>query len=154
MENETKLKKDFLYRYRNRMSRIRVLEVKKHITNMKMENVTAINYGEERVTGSGNKNSMEFLLDRKMHYERQISEEIKRGIEERREIIRAIDNVDDPLLNRILEAFFVDLMDVKDICKEIDRTERHYYRLYRKAICSIPVDAILINKGKMSVGCQ
>ena len=154
MENETKLKKDFLYRYKNRVRRINLLETKLYITKNKMENVTSINYGEERVSGSGNKNSMEYLLDRKMHYERQLREEVRRCVEERREISKAIDTVDDPFLNRILEAFFIDLMDVEDICKEIDRTERHYYRLYRKAIRAIPIDAILINKSKMSVECQ
>jgi hypothetical protein len=82
----------------------------------------------------GNFITTEDLLADKLDLEKRIEKLNKKGECIKCEIINEIDNVDDPRYCEILEAYFIDCMDMEDIADIMGYGVRHTYKLYSSAI--------------------
>ena len=69
--------------------------------------------------------------------EKRIDKLVSKGERIKCEIINEIDNIDDPRYCEILEAYFIDCMDMEDIADNMGYGLRHTYKLYSDAITQL-----------------
>lgn len=90
------------------------------------------------------------LIDLKNQYEVKYDEALKKM----QEVEALIISVDDPLLMSFLELRYIDGMTMEETAEELDMSDRHIYRLQKKALkaaceklgLSDPVDAEFVQK--------
>jgi len=132
-----KHKKRFLRRYQNNLKCIARLEAKlvildERITSIKSTNLSGMPRGGVPVT-------LDDLLADKDDLERRIKKLKTKSRDLKRSVYEAIDSIEDPRYCEVLEAHFIDGLDIEDIAEEMGYTERHVYALYKDAISCVTV---------------
>lgn len=125
-------KKRWLYRYRNTQKKIIRLQSKldtlnNRITSAKTTNISGLPRGGVPVT-------IDDLISDKQILEERIEKLEKNKRIYRREILEAIDDLEDCKHAEILEAWFIDGYNAEEISKEIGYCSRHVFRLYDEAL--------------------
>lgn len=136
---DEKSKKRFLRRYQCNLSCISRLEKKlvlldERITTIKSPNYSGMPRGGVAVT-------VEDLIADKDDIERRIEKLRVKGQELKRLLYEAIDTLEDPRHGEVLEAHFIEGLNIEDIADEMGYSERHVYTLYKDAIrkFSVPI---------------
>lgn len=127
-----KHKKRFLRRYQNNLACISRLEAKlvildERLTSIKSTNLSGMPRGGVPIT-------LDDLLADKDDLERRIKKLRAKNRDLRQSVYEAIDTIEDPRYCEVLEAHFVEGLDIKDIADQMGYTERHVYTLYAEAI--------------------
>lgn len=133
------LKKRYLNRYRKNLSLVERLidkrdNLERRITSLKSPVISDMPRGGTPVR-------TEDLIAEKAEIEDRIERLTDKGLEYKREILSAIDELDDSRYAEILESYYVRIKDIGDIAEDTGYTVRHVYRLYRDAITSINIDS-------------
>ena len=129
-----KHKKRFLRRYQNNLACISRLEAKlvildERLTSIKSTNLSGMPRGGVPIT-------LDDLLADKDDLERRIKKLRAKNRDLKQSVYEAIDTIEDPRYCEVLEAHFVEGLDIKDIADQMGYTERHVYTLYAEAIRS------------------
>lgn len=139
MDNETLLElereKRFLKRYRKNRALVSRLTEKLELLDQRLYGVrspslSGMPRGGEPVTAAD-------LIADKQELEERIQRLTSNGRKIKREILAAIDTLDDPRYAEILESFFIDCEDFGTIADNTGYTVRHVIRLYSEGILSI-----------------
>ena len=130
-------KKKWLSRYTRNRVVIQRLEEKVASLDSKMKTIKTSNLsgmprGGQPVT------SADIVAD-KLELESRIEKLELKGRQYRREILDAIDDLEDAVHAEILESVFIDGMLIEDVGDELGYNIRHVYRLYARAIEAIQV---------------
>ena len=130
-------KKKWLSRYkRNRIAIQRLKEkvnsLDSKIKTVKTNNLSGMPRGGVPVTIAD-------IIADKQELEERIEKLELKGRQYRREILDAIDDLEDAVLAEILESVFIDGMLIEDVGDELDYNIRHIYRLYARAMEAIQV---------------
>ena len=131
LQSRIKRKKIFLKRYRKNIACVSRLKNKLYVLDSRLKNPKSPTYPD---MPKGNFITTEDLLADKLDLEKRIEKLNKKGECIKCEIINEIDNVDDPRYCEILEAYFIDCMDMEDIADIMGYGVRHTYKLYSSAI--------------------
>ena len=139
-EDIVKAKKIWLRRYRNNREQIERLKNKIEQLDERSLSARSANLsGMPR--GSGDNTSMSFT-DKKLDLERRINILYERGKEIRREILSAIDELDDVRYAEVLELWFVNMLPLSEISEQLGYSERHILSLYKKAVESLVIPTV------------
>lgn len=130
-QEQIKLKKIFLKRYRRNNTCILRLKNKLYTTESRLKSPKSPSYSS---MPKGNPVTTEDILADKCDLEKRIERLNKKGERIKNEILTQIDMIDDPRYCEILEAYFIDCLDMEDIAEEMGYGPRHVYKLYSKAI--------------------
>lgn len=130
----TRQKKFFLKRFRKNKSCIIRLQNKLYILESRLKSPKPINYSD---MPKGGPISLDDLMADKVDLEKRIDKLVSKGERIKCEIINEIDNIDDPRYCEILEAYFIDCMDMEDIADNMGYGLRHTYKLYSDAITQL-----------------
>ncbi len=142
----TKDKKHFLQRYRKTLKLIERLEVKLAALDDRLTEVGSPSISDLPRCSSG-KTSSDLILD-KIELQDRINKLVQKSKAQRREIIEAIDELDDRRVAEVMESVYIDGLDMYDISDSTGYSIRHVYRLYLQGL-----DAIKVPQ-QMSVICQ
>lgn len=136
MENQivsaTDKTKKFLKRYRNNKRCILRLEKKCKTLDYRIKAVGSTNLSG--MPRGGTPVTKDELIGDKIDLENRIKRLEIKGKKLKREILDVIDQLDDARYCEILEAYFIDCLDMEDIAIEYGYTERHVRRLYSASI--------------------
>ena len=129
------LKKRYLKRYRKNQALIERLNRKIELLDQRSEGVKSPKYtgmprGGIPVTPFDMKDEKSDLLSRVIKLK-------QKGEIFKREILEAIDSLDDPRYAEVLESFFIDCKDLDTIAEEMGYSVRHVKNLYSKGISNI-----------------
>lgn len=139
--SDIKRKKDYLFKYKN------AIKCEERIKE-KLDDIEAkINAGIQTGNHSSNGTSASFNTKAPFEHWVEMRDEYKQRLDRTREkseaikkeVLAVIDKVNNPLYCEILESYFIEFKAVEEICDNIDRTDRQWYRLYRNAILSIEI---------------
>lgn len=133
-------KKKWLGRYKGVCSQIsrlseRVATLEAKINGVRSPRLTGMPRGGTPVTTAD-------LIGDKIELEERLERLQKRRSSVRREILDAIDTLDNEKLSEILEYWFIQCMNADDIADELGYTTRHVWRLYSQAIEEIEISAL------------
>lgn len=132
-----KSKKDWLYRYKKNQLKIMQLKNKLSVYDERILKCKTVNYGN--TSCKNNRISYDDLLVEKIDLENRIKKLDERGKRYKKEIINAIDNMDDCRYSEILEYWFINMYSPERISQEMGYSTRHIVRLYSEAINRISV---------------
>lgn len=130
-------KKRFLKRYKNNIACIKRLKNKIRILDERITNIKSPNYSG--MPRGGIPISIDDLMSDKLELEDRVKRLKSKNVKVKKEILDAIDSLDDPRLCEVLESFFVDCIPLEDIAEIDGYTVRHVYRLYNEAVSRISV---------------
>lgn len=130
----TRQKKFFLKRFRKNRSCVIRLQNKLYVLESRLKSPKPINYSD---MPKGGPISLDDLMADKVDLEKRIDKLVSKGERIKCEIINEIDNIDDPRYCEILEAYFIDCMDMEDIADNMGYGLRHTYKLYSDAITQL-----------------
>lgn len=130
-------KKRFLKRYKKNLANIDRLKIKIEKLDERLQNLRSPILSD--MPRGGTPISKDDILQDKIDLEERIRRFEKKGATYKREIIDAIDELDDTRYAEILESFCIDCKSLEDIAKEMDYTDRHIKRLYSEAILSVDI---------------
>ena len=135
MENDLELKKRYMKRFKKTQLQIdrlteRLAELEERIQTIKSPAITGMPRGGEPVTVAD-------LIAEKQELEERISRMKGKAREARRQIADRIDELDDVRYASVLEAFFLDGMELREIAEAEGYTERHTIRLYTEGLAAI-----------------
>ena len=141
IEIDIKVKKNYLFKYKNA---IKCEErIKEKISDIETKLNSSIKSGDfsKEGTSSGINTEAPFtrLIAKKEEYENRLKRTQEKSEAIKEELLIVIDKVNNPMYVEILEGYFIELKSVEEICKDIDRSQRHWYRLYKSAILSIEI---------------
>lgn len=131
MQKLIKRKKIYLKRYRKNKACILRLKNKLYILDSKLKNPKSPSYSS---MPRGNLISTEDILADKYDLEKRINKLTKKAENLKFKILNEIDTIDDPRYCEILEAYFIECMDMEDIADRMGYGKRHIYKLYAIAI--------------------
>jgi hypothetical protein len=83
-------------------------------------NITA-NMDGERVQSSGTKSKMAEAIDRCIDIEREVVDAVNALVEKKQEILRILEKVNSPTGYRILHMRYIQLIDLSDIAKKLNK---------------------------------
>lgn len=131
-------KKRFLKRYKNNIACIKRLKNKIRILDERITNIKSPNYSG--MPRGGIPISIDDLMSDKLELEERVERLKRKNVKVKKEILDAIDSLDDPRLCEVLESFFVDCIPLEDIAEADGYTLRHIYRLYSEAVSKISLN--------------
>ena len=139
-EGNRQRKKDWLSRYkRNRLAVLRlkgkVQEIDNRMNTVKTSHLSGMPRG-------GQTKTIADYVAEKSELESRINKLDLKGREFRREILDAIDNMEEVVQAEILELLFISGLTLEAISDELGYNVRHTYRLYAKALDSIEIPVI------------
>lgn len=139
--SDIKRKKDYLFKYKNAIQCEKRIREKLNDIELKLNaGIQAADHSSEGTNASINtKAPFVHLVEKKDEYERRLERTHEKSEQIKNEVLSVIDKVNNSMYCEILESYFIEFKSVEDICKNIDRTNRQWYRLYRSAILSIEI---------------
>lgn len=136
---ELERRKKYLKRYRRNGVLIERLESKLRVLETRIQGVRSPSLSG--MPRGGVPLSREDLIAEKVDLERRIKGLRSKGAGMRTELLDLIDEVEDPRYAEVLESFFIDGKDFREIAQDMDYTERHVIRLYSEAILSLSLNS-------------
>lgn len=137
----TERKKEWLRRYIRNCEKVNKLKEKLAILEERATSPKSPNYsGMPR--GSSSITPEDIIYD-KIELETRIERLENRGKEYRKEILNAIDTLDDIKYSEILEEWFIYGGTLDDIAERVGYSSRHAIRIYARAIDTIVIPDIL-----------
>lgn len=134
-------KKRWLYRYKNNLQKIDRLRNKLIVLTEKIESVKSPNYSG--MPRGGTPVTVEELLSDKIDLENRIKRLEDKGIEYRREILEAIDSLDDCRHSDVLEHWFICGESADVIGENIGYSTRYVFSLYAKALLELQIPDLI-----------
>ena len=134
---EVTKKKQSLKRYRKNLACIKRLEKKVVVLDTRITSIKSPNYSG--MPRGGQPITIEDLIADKSDLEDRIKRLKNKSKVLKRQILDEIDTLDDPRQCEILEAFFIDCIQLEDIADSMGYTVRHVYRLYNEAVSLLSV---------------
>lgn len=141
-----KTKKHFLQRYNKTLKLIERLKAKLLALDDRLTSVGSPSISDLPRCSSG-KTSSDLILD-KIELRDRINRLMLKAQEQKREIIEAIDELDDRRVAEVMESIYIEGLDMYDISDHTGYSIRHVYRLYIQGLDEIEVPR------QMSVACQ
>lgn len=136
IQEKIKSKKIFLKRYRKNHACVLRLKNKLYVIDSRLKNPKSPSYSN---MPKGNPITTEDIIADKYDLENRIEKLTKKGERIKCEIINQIDMIDDPRYCEILEAYFIDCLDMDTIADEMGYGKRHVYKLYSEAITRLVI---------------
>lgn len=138
-ETTYKKKKAFLKRYRKTTALIRRLiekasRLEDRLTSVGSPSISDLPRGGTPLTSSD-------LILEKLELEERIERLKKKAQDQKHEILEAIDTLDDSRMAEVLEAHYIDCLDMTEIAEQSGYTVRHTYRLYTLALEAIDISS-------------
>lgn len=136
---DVEVKKQWLKRYRHIHEKINRLNNKINTIDDKITSIHSPNYSYTPKARSSNPKGVDDYLSDKNDTEKRIKALKDKAVNIRREIINAIDDVDDVRQAEVLEMFCIDCMSISDIADTMGYTERWIASIYSEAIRNITI---------------
>lgn len=137
MELDREQKKKWLKRRRRNRRLIDRLEDKLLSIDEKIFATRSPNYSGEPRGGQGI--TLDELLSDKIETEQRINRLVEKDKRIKREILEAVDTLDDIRHLDVMEKYLVDCEDFADIAEDTGYTVRHVMRLYREGLKMIRI---------------
>lgn len=133
-------KKTWLLRYRKELGKVDRLSNKletleERILSIRSPSLSGMPRGCTPVTVAD-------LIGDKMELEDRVTRAKKTARSYKREILSAIDNIEDSKYADVLEAHFVDIESIEEIAESRGYTVRYMYSLYKQAVSVIEIPGL------------
>lgn len=140
---EFKARRRYLKRYKKIKFKISILNERLYVLNEKINKIKSPNFSG-MPKGGGTHISMAELISDKIELEQRIKSQREKARIIRGQIIRTIDDLEDPLQAEVLESFFIDGDTIEEIASDLGYTPRYIAKIYSQGINNVNINDVHI----------